>query len=273
MVNTKPPVDSFGNINLKELKYNLKMNFSIVILAGGKSSRMKSDKPKWMHNIFQKPILEWILETCYSLQPKNIYIIVSPENQHHLDFFDYPFITILQEEALGTGHAVKCFIRDVELKDDEKVMVVNGDVPFIRKDILKEMFNNFHGDSMILASILKEPYGYGRVIMIDNKFKEIIEQKDLSPLADSDLCNMGVYLFRYNILKRGLERLSDDNQSGEYYITSMFYGDVQVYHLDNKYIEFFKGVNTISELTLLETNMRNNQHPQFLQPQRLSTLL
>lgn len=232
------------------------MDLSVVILAGGNSTRMKSVLPKWMLPISGKPMIEWILDTVHSLSPKNIYIIVSPKNQHYIEKYD--IISVIQEKALGTGHAIRCFMDTISLPDEHCIMVLNGDVPFIRKDILIDMYHTFKKDSMILASLLDDPLGYGRIIMDNNEFKEIIEEKDLLDGGEYRLCNMGVYLFRYRSLQKGLEYMSCQNNANEYYITSVFKGDVQIYYLEPSLIKYFRGINTMDELNNLEIEMKNS---------------
>lgn len=234
-----------------------KMSLSIVILAGGLGSRMKSNIPKWMHIIHGKPILEWILQSCVLLHPDHIYVIVSENNQDYLEFFSsYSINKIIQEQPLGTGHAVQCFVASVDLPENEKILILNGDVPFIKADRLQEMLDQFKGGCMLTVSELSDPTGYGRVFLDDrDRFEKIIEQKDLKATQTNSLCNMGIYIWSFSFLQERTKYLTNENQSHEYYITDLYNQVpfcVELFYLDPSEKMFFYGINTPTDLELLE---------------------
>ena len=231
------------------------MNTSVVILAAGFGTRMKSSIPKVLHKVCGKSML-WHIINESKLISDDISVIVF--NQYELIMSEFKddninFIIQNHKKYPGTGGA----LRGVKYKYNE-IMVLNGDMPLIKHDDLREFIGK---PSDICMGILRldNPSGYGRVIINDNKVKGIIEDKDADTktLAIKTV-NSGVYLFKKDILDRYILQISNNNKQNEYYLTDI----IKLASDDNKNIEpvyvkssNFLGVNSKLDLSLVEDIM------------------
>lgn len=188
-----------------------------IILAAGQGKRMKSDLPKVLHKVCGKPILNYIIDACKNAGIEKIIVVVGhkadviKENISGVEF-------IVQNEQLGTGHAVMCA---KDFIDDENVLILNGDIPLITSDTLKKLSHMHKQNSVTLVStVVENPSGYGRIVRRDEKFLRIVEDKDAdkNELLINEI-NTGVYLFNPKMLKTALQLLSNNNVQNEYYLT------------------------------------------------------
>jgi len=235
-----------------------KNKISIVILAAGKGSRMKSNKAKVLHNISGKPMLYHIIKASKEISD-DVSIVIAHQKEAVLEqmsafFDDINFIIQDAENFPGTGGAMK----NITPKN-EKVLVLNGDMPLINADALKGFLTT---DAEIIMSIfdLENPDGYGRVKIIDDKVEYIVEQKD----ANEDELNIthvnaGIYAFSKNVIETYIPLLNNDNAQKEYYLTDV----VAMAKKDNLKIvpllvdeEHFKGVNSKKDLADAEVIMQ-----------------
>ena len=193
----------------------------IVILAAGKGTRMKSDLPKVLHPIAGKSLLEHVIQTASPLSDRSLNIIVG----HGADTVKsmlkgHNFI--LQEQQLGTGHAVQQALPYVH--DDAIVLILYGDVPLIKQDTLQRLINSVNPNALGLLTVtLDNPQGYGRILRdTTGQVTAIVEQKDASEeqLAIAEV-NTGVMAVNASHLKQWLPALSNNNAQGEYYLTDI----------------------------------------------------
>jgi bifunctional UDP-N-acetylglucosamine pyrophosphorylase/glucosamine-1-phosphate N-acetyltransferase len=196
----------------------------VVILAAGKSTRMKSDTPKVLHKLAGVPILQWVLEQAASLSPAETIVVVGHQGEKvRAKFADQPVRFVTQEPQLGTGHAVMQ-ARDL-LDFDGDVAVLCGDVPLLRHDTLSLLVDTHTGESAactVLTGQSLNPEGYGRIQRdADGRITGIVEQKDLGPGQDSKEVNTGTYVFNARALLERLDRLKTDNAQSEYYLTDV----------------------------------------------------
>ena len=233
------------------------MTLNIVILAAGQGSRMKSEMPKVLHTIAEKPLLGHVLDTAAALQSdKTIVVYGHGGDQVRQTFIGRALTWIEQIEQQGTGHAVLQTIS--ALDDDATVLVLYGDVPLLRPATLEPLVEKAAQGPALLTAVLTDPLGYGRVIR-DEKglFARVVEQKDAG--ADElrvQEVNTGVMAVPALMLKKYLPRVTNNNAQGEYYlpdvlsmaVTDGF--DVQVVTVDDA-IET-EGVNTRAQLVQLE---------------------
>ncbi|MEA2099954.1 MAG: bifunctional UDP-N-acetylglucosamine diphosphorylase/glucosamine-1-phosphate N-acetyltransferase GlmU [Campylobacterota bacterium] len=236
-----------------------KNNISIIILAAGKGSRMKSPKAKVLHTISGKAMLYHIIKTSKEISD-DVTIVVAHQKdevikQMNLYFDDINFIVQDAEHFPGTGGAMM----GVNPKN-EKVLVLNGDMPLITSNSLQGFLDT---DADVIMSIfdLEDPNGYGRVIIENKQVQKIVEQKD----ANEDelkvtTVNAGIYAFSKSILKKYIPLLSNENAQQEYYLTDI----VAMAKKDNLNIspllvdeEYFKGVNSKKDLSDSEVIMQN----------------
>ena len=236
-----------------------KNNVSIIILAAGKGSRMKSLKAKVLHSISGKPMLYHIIKSSLEITD-DVSVVVAHQKEKvqdeiNLHFKNIRFIVQDAKNFPGTGGAMK----NVKPKN-EKVLILNGDMPLITPKSLNNFLNI---DSKIVMSIfdLQNPNGYGRVIIKNNEVQKIVEQKDAneSELSVSTV-NAGIYAFSKDILEKYIPLLSDENAQKEYYLTDI----IAMAKKDSINItpllvdeDDFKGVNSKKDLSDAEEIMQN----------------
>lgn len=236
-----------------------KNSISIVILAAGQGSRMKSNTAKVLHNICGKPMLYHIIKASKEIS-NDISVVIAHQKekvQEQMEGFfdDINFVVQDADNFPGTGGAMK----NVKPKN-EKVLVLNGDMPLIDAASLQG-FIDTEADIIMSIFDLENPDGYGRVKIENNQVQYIVEQKD----ADADelkisTVNAGIYAFSKDVLEKYIPLLSNDNAQEEYYLTdliSMGRND----NLDIKPLlvdeEYFKGVNSKKDLSDSEVIMQD----------------
>jgi len=208
----------------------LLMSLSVVILAAGKGTRMRSSLPKVLHKVADKPMVGHVIESARQLGASNIYVVygfggdvLKATLTEGPSSGDLTFVE--QIEQLGTGHAVDQ--ASPLIKDDENVLVLYGDVPLTKVSTLQALLAAKPDNGMALLTVhLANPTGYGRIIRKTIEGQQqvvgIIEQKDAS--AEQLLineANTGILLANGGDLKRWLSNLSSDNAQGEYYLTDV----------------------------------------------------
>ncbi len=206
------------------------MSLSVVILAAGKGTRMRSSLPKVLHNVADKPMVGHVIDSARQLGASNIYVVygfggdvlkatLTKDNTGD----DLTFVE--QVEQLGTGHAVDQ--ASPFLTDDEDVLVLYGDVPLTKVSTLDSLLAAKPADGMALLTVhLANPMGYGRIVRQEISGQQqvvgIIEQKDASAeQLKINEANTGIILANGGDLKRWLSNLSSDNAQGEYYLTDI----------------------------------------------------
>jgi bifunctional UDP-N-acetylglucosamine pyrophosphorylase/glucosamine-1-phosphate N-acetyltransferase len=203
------------------------MSLSVVILAAGKGTRMRSALPKVLHPIAEKPMVSHVIDAARQVDAENVYVVYGFGGdvlKSKITGDDLTFVE--QKEQLGTGHAVD--MASPHLTDDEDVLVLYGDVPLTKASTLQRLIAAKPENGMSLLTVhLSNPTGYGRIMRDssptgDNKVVGIVEQKDAS--AEQLLvneANTGILLANGGDLKRWLSNLSSDNAQGEYYLTDI----------------------------------------------------
>lgn len=236
-----------------------KNKISVVILAAGKGSRMKSPKAKVLHTISGKPMLYHIIKSSREISDDITVVIAhqkeAVKEQMESYFDDINFVVQDTENFPGTGGAMKNICAK-----NEKVLVLNGDMPLISAASLQGFLDN---DCEIIMSIfdLQDPDGYGRVIIEDDKVQRIVEQKDASiKELGTTTVNAGVYAFSKHILDKYIPLLKNDNAQEEYYLTDV----ISMAKADGLNISpllvdevNFKGVNSKKDLSDAEEIMQD----------------
>lgn len=235
-----------------------KEEVSVVILAAGKGSRMKSPMAKVLHNISGKEMLYHITKASFEISD-DVTIVVAHQKDEVIKkiskYFDgVTFVTQDDVNFPGTGGALK----NITPKHD-KVLILNGDMPLITKESLMPFLDS---DAQIIMSVLKlqNPDGYGRVVIENSNVMKIVEQKDASASELAiDTVNAGVYAFSKSVIRKYIPLLNNNNAQKEYYLTdiiSMAREDgVDIFALivDE---EEFKGVNSKKDLSHAEEIMQ-----------------
>ena len=199
------------------------MPLSVVVLAAGQGTRMKSDQPKVLHTIGGKPLLLHVIRSAQVLAADDITVVYGHGgDQVRSALADEDVRWVEQAEQLGTGHAVEQALPLI--KEDHKVLLLYGDVPLITPETLKQLVAaSEHNTLALLTTELSNPTGYGRIVR-DNQGKVqcIVEQKD----ADSEQLtikeiNTGMLSVRSNELRRWIKQLDNNNSQGEFYLTDI----------------------------------------------------
>ena len=199
---------------------------NIVILAAGLGKRMQSNKPKVMHTIAGRPMLAHVLGSAQALDPDEIVVVVGHGAELVQKAFEgTPKIGFaLQLPQLGTGHAV---LQSVPLlKEDGKddvTLVLYGDVPLVQPETLRALLAARGKGIAVLTEILDDPAGYGRIVRdADGKVCAIVEHKDATEERRAiQEVNTGIIAAPTTALKAWLNRLTDNNAQGEYYLTDI----------------------------------------------------
>lgn len=211
-----------------QIKASVMAPIKTVILAAGKGTRMKSEKPKVLHEIFNKPLVSWVLSACEDANSLENIVIVGHKGEMVQDFVskNHPkSICVEQKEQLGTGHAVS--MAKSELNNFEgNVLILCGDTPLITSMSLKkfiEFHNKNNADVTVMSAILENPFGYGRIIRDEkNCVSEIVEQKDCSDLQkEVKEINAGMYCLNWQKVKGFFDSLQNNNSQNEYYLTDI----------------------------------------------------
>ena len=237
----------------------MSINTSIIIMAAGKGTRMKSSLAKVLHPISGKPMLWHIVKASTEISDD-----ITVVTNHQADdveamltasFKELQFKRQDAENFPGTGGAVM----GITAKHD-KVLVLNGDMPLLDVPAM-ESFLALDGDIVMSIIKLDNPHGYGRVIIGNNGVERIVEQKDANEQElKTQTVNAGVYLFSKEVLETYVPKLSNDNAQAEYYLTDV----IAMAKADNKSIsplmveeEQFMGVNSKVDLAKAEIVMQD----------------
>lgn len=202
------------------------MSLSVVILAAGKGTRMRSALPKVLHVVADKPMVSHVIDSARQIGAKNIYVVygfggdvLKATLTENSSGDDLTFVE--QKEQLGTGHAVDQ--ASPFLNDDEDVLVLYGDVPLTKISTLESLMQAKPDKGMALLTVnLANPTGYGRIVRANGSVIGIVEQKDATPeQLKINEANTGILLANGSDLKRWLRGLSNENAQGEYYLTDI----------------------------------------------------
>ncbi|KXI29652.1 bifunctional UDP-N-acetylglucosamine diphosphorylase/glucosamine-1-phosphate N-acetyltransferase GlmU [Paraglaciecola hydrolytica] len=198
------------------------MTFSVVILAAGKGTRMKSNLPKVLHPIGGKPMVQHIIDTVRQIGAENINLIYGHGGDQLQQALAHNQMNwCLQAEQLGTGHAVQQAIP--HLNDKQDVLILVGDAPLIKASTLEQLLAvKQHADLALLTVQLDDPTGMGRIIRKGEQVTAIVEHKDatIEQLAISEI-NTGMMIMGSKDLKRWLSQLDNNNSQGEFYLTDV----------------------------------------------------
>ncbi len=195
---------------------------AIIILAAGKGTRMKSDKPKVMHELAGRPMINWLLGACDALNPEKIVVVTGPD-MPELEEAVKPHQTALQETRDGTGGAVRVAAPLLDGFDGD-VLIVLGDTPLMSDHTLRDLIaSKGEAPLSVLGCVLDKPFGYGRLILDEAGFLQaIVEEKDAAPEQKAvQLVNTGVFCVDGAQLGGWLDQLDSNNAQGEYYITQL----------------------------------------------------
>ena len=203
------------------------MEIKSVILAAGKGTRMKSDIPKVLHKIFEKPLLGYVLDSVKHITTEN-FVIVGHHAEEVKEYVEKNYQnakTVLQTPQLGTGHAVSMVCPYLEDYSGQ-ILILCGDTPLITSETLKkfvEYHNSNNSDLTVMSTIFENPANYGRIIREqDGSLKCIVEEKDATQEEKAvKEVNAGIYILNWSKVKPAFSQLTSNNAQGEYYLTDI----------------------------------------------------
>jgi bifunctional UDP-N-acetylglucosamine pyrophosphorylase/glucosamine-1-phosphate N-acetyltransferase len=249
-----------------------KPDFGIVIMAAGKGTRLKSARPKVLHEIGGQPLLLHVIAAARTIAPpENIFCIIGHEADKVRSAVASTGVQfVLQPNPQGTGHAlqqVKKHFLDHNLTPPPNLLVLSGDVPLIRPETLANLTAFHlaqHAAMTILTAIPPNPHGYGRVLRAAPDSPDVLsitEQKDLAPAQHATPeINSGIYCFQTSALFSNLDRLSNQNASAEFYLTDiaalLVAENQRVVATIAPHIDEILGANTIAEMMHLDAALR-----------------
>lgn len=184
---------------------------------------MKSTLPKVLHKIAGLPLVSHVVATVSGLEPAKTIVVVAPDNMAAVRGAVGGATLAVQDEQLGTAHAVSCGVR--ELGDfTGSVLVLYGDTPLITAQTLSQMLEAAeNAEVVVLGMRMANPTGYGRLLVDDaGKLQAIVEEKDANPAQKSiNLCNSGVMAISGKQIAKLLAKVGNSNAAGEYYLTDI----------------------------------------------------
>lgn len=196
-----------------------------LILAAGEGKRMKSDSSKVLHKVCGKEMVNHVIDIMRKAGFSDVNVIVGKGKDQVMDKTSSREVSYsVQEEQLGTGHAVLC-AKDFLLGKEGTVAIFTGDAPLIRQETVLSMLKEHEEgarSATLLTSVIEDPSGYGRIKRDGEEVERIIEHKDCSPeeLLLKEV-NAGMYMFDVKELLAALDMLKNDNAQGEYYLTDV----------------------------------------------------
>jgi bifunctional UDP-N-acetylglucosamine pyrophosphorylase/glucosamine-1-phosphate N-acetyltransferase len=201
---------------------------AVVILAAGEGKRMKSARSKLLHEVAGHSLLSYAVSAATSLQPEHIVVVVGhgrDQVQAHLDEIAPHVTTAVQEQQLGTGHAVQVALERLGAVSGE-VVVTYGDVPMLATETLSALLDEHRRQQAavtVLTAEVPDPTGYGRILRdADGAVQSIIEHRDADEAQRAIReINSGIYVFAAETLRSALTELAPTNDQGELYLTDV----------------------------------------------------
>jgi UDP-N-acetylglucosamine diphosphorylase/glucosamine-1-phosphate N-acetyltransferase len=240
-------------------------NVSIIILAAGLGTRMKSNMAKVLHKIIGEPMISHVLVSACDVAGKDVIVVVGHQADRVKDacLKVSPVSFAFQKEQRGTGHAVLCAMPEVP-ETAENIIILCGDVPLLKAETIRALLTdhiNENRDLSLLAVKLEDPTGYGRVVINENReLTRIVEEADATEDEKKiSIVNSGIYCVSKVFLSASLQMITPDNAQGELYLTDI----IGVGYAMGKRIgvlvgsnpEEVTGVNTVADLEAVETLM------------------
>jgi bifunctional UDP-N-acetylglucosamine pyrophosphorylase / glucosamine-1-phosphate N-acetyltransferase len=246
------------------------MSTSVIILAAGKGTRMRSHLPKVLQPLAGRPLLGHVIETAKKLQAENIITIYGHGGQLVQDaFVEEKIQWVEQVEQLGTGHAVQMTLP--VLPKEGISLILYGDVPLVRQQTLEQLLEASRetGIGMITLTV-DNPAGYGRIVRESGKIQAIVEHKDASDEQRLiNEINTGIYCVSNAKLHQWLPQLSNDNVQGEYYLTdivAMAVADgLEIASIQPELAFEVEGINDRLQLSALERDFQQQQAKDLMQ--------
>ncbi len=246
---------------------------SVLILAAGKGTRMKSARAKVLHEVFFAPMVHHVLDVVGSLGIAKTVVVVGHQRQEvEESLSEYSVSFAFQDQQLGTGHAV-IVAREQLTQHGGTVLILCGDTPLIRSTTLAAMLEEHRQSKAaltVMTTELAEPWGYGRILKDEEGvLMGIVEEKDATDKQRKiQEINAGVYAVEADFLFDALENVGSDNAQGEVYLTDI----VGVAGRTGKLVKAFGcddsdevlGVNSRVELALAHGRLQERRNAELM---------
>ncbi len=245
-------------------------DLSLIILAAGHGKRMKSDNSKVINRVCGKEMINHVLDTALGAGCNDATVVVGHRKDQVIRAVSDRAATVVQEQQLGTGHAVMQAAGSIE--KSENVLILPGDTPLITAETLASVISRHIRDdngATVITARVDDPSGYGRIVRrADGTVEKIVEHKDASDAEKAiNEINSGMYCFRSEFLLGALKKITADNAQGEYYLTDVFEilrnEGVRIGAFEIENSEEILGVNDRVQLSEAEKIMRariNRRH-------------
>lgn len=242
-------------------------SMAAVILAAGRSTRMRTERPKVLHEVGMRPMLAHVIDACRATGIQQCVIVVGFGKESVQAAFkgDDGLVWVEQPEQKGTGHAVQC-CREQVLGRFENAFVLCGDGPLIRPSTLRALLERHQAEraaATLATAILDDPAGYGRIVRdAAGAFQGIVEDRDCTPeQRQIREVNPSYYCYAVRPLFEALEQVRPNNAKGEYYLTDtlsiLIRGGQRVSAITAVPPEDVLSINTRADLALVNRLMRD----------------
>lgn len=246
------------------------MTTTVIILAAGKGTRMRSNLPKVLQPLAGRPLLGHVIETAKKLQAANIITIYGHGGDLVRNAFNQEKVEwVEQTEQLGTGHAVKVTLP--VLAKEGVSLILSGDVPCVQQSTLQKLVEASTETGIGLVTLtLEDSTGYGRIVRKNGKIQAIVEHKDATEeQRQIKEINTGIYCVSNAKLHEWLPKLSNENAQGEYYLTdivAMAIADgMEIASIQPEFAFEVEGVNDRIQLAALEREFQQHQAKTLMQ--------
>ena len=250
------------------------MKLSVIILAAGKGTRMKSEILKVIHQVAGKPIVNYVVDTVLKLGVHQIYMVVGHQAESVKRQFSSDLITFVeQKEQLGTGHAVMQVAPKLS-PEDETIIVMAGDCPLIQLETLRSLLEKHvesNSSATILTTNMDDPSTYGRILR--GKMRTVIGIKEFKDCSNEEKeikeINTGVYCFKKEDLVNSLKQINRNNTQNEYYLTDV----IHILKDQGKHVSAYctpysnqaLGINTRMDLAKISSIIYQQNNQYFMQ--------
>jgi bifunctional UDP-N-acetylglucosamine pyrophosphorylase/glucosamine-1-phosphate N-acetyltransferase len=248
-------------------------NLCILMMAAGKGTRMVSSRAKVLHKVCGVPMLRLIYRAAASLEPEDMFVIIGQDAERVRGILDgLPVQFILQQEQLGTGHAIMTARPQIEARQGD-VLVLSGDTPRLRPGTLRKLVEHHRQSraaTTLLTAIAEDPFGYGRILRnAGGQIEAIVEEKDATPKQQRiKEINAGFYCFQIQPLLDALLQISTRNAQKEYYLTDLVAVQqrqgLRVEPLVHGDFEELRGINNRRELAGIAKVMRAEKNEELM---------
>jgi bifunctional UDP-N-acetylglucosamine pyrophosphorylase/glucosamine-1-phosphate N-acetyltransferase len=234
---------------------------STIIMAGGLGTRMRSPKPKVLHDLCGAPMLAWVVAAALEAGSDDVVVVVSASIADAVSAA-FPEVRIaVQEPANGTGHAVEVGLAALAGRA-EHVLVLSGDTPAIRAETVRavrEAAAQEGVEGALAIADVAPPHAYGRVVRDGSTVERIVEARDASPdELEISAINVGIYSFRAAALGEALARVGPHNAQGERYLTdAVALLEGRVAAVDESDVDSCAGINSMLELAAVDDQLRH----------------